>query len=399
MRRIALYSHDAQGLGHMRRNLAIARVLAEAEPSSILLVAGAREAGLFPLPPGTDTLVLPALCKGPAGYRSRSLDLKLGHIVAMREQILRSALTAFAPDVLIVDKLPTGVEDELASSLPVLAAAGTRIVLGLREVLDDPETVSSDWERGRFQETVRDHFDAIWVYGDPLVYDPVAEYDMPHDIGAMVRFSGYIDRRRGDRGTPAQRAAQRAELGIHDGPLCLCMVGGGEDGFELADAFARAELPVGSTGLIVTGPFMPAEHRAAIEALAGQRDDLRVLGFVQDADALIWLADQVVTMGGYNTSCEVLACRKRALIVPRVRPRREQLIRAQRLAAMGAVDVLPPQLLTPDVLSEWLAAGPQAPAELTVPIDLGGLGRVPVLLDDLMMTPTPREEALCALAA
>jgi predicted glycosyltransferase len=58
MRRIALYSHDAQGLGHMHRNIAIGRVLAAAHPSSILLIAGAREAGLFRLPPGTDTLAL-----------------------------------------------------------------------------------------------------------------------------------------------------------------------------------------------------------------------------------------------------------------------------------------------------------------------------------------------------
>ena len=51
-------------------------------------------------------------------------------------------------------------------------------------------------------------------------------------------------------------------------------------------------------------------------------------------------------MGGYNTSCEILACGRRALIVPRIIPRREQLIRAQRLSELGAVDVLHPQALS-----------------------------------------------------
>jgi len=78
MRRIALYSHDAQGLGHMRRNLAIADALAEDGETSVLLVTGAREAGLVPLPRNTDLLTLPALSKGDDSCaRIRSLFLML----------------------------------------------------------------------------------------------------------------------------------------------------------------------------------------------------------------------------------------------------------------------------------------------------------------------------------
>lgn len=385
MRRIALYSHDAQGLGHMRRNTAVARVLAEAQPSSILMLAGAREAASFPLPPGTDIMALPALCKGADGaYRSRTLGLGLDEIVRLRGEILRSALVAFAPDVLIVDKLPSGVQSELAPSLAALRRVGTRLVLGLREVLDEPDAVRRDWERADTLRVVRAHYDEIWVYGDPRVYDPVAEYEMPADLAAMVRYTGYIDGQAAGRATTTQAADRRAELGLPDGPLSVCLVGGGEDGHRLADAFARAELPAGLTGVVVTGPFMPADQHAALAQIAAQRDDLRVLGFVRAADALIGLADQVVAMGGYNTSCEILACRKRALIVPRVRPRREQLIRAQRLAELGAVDLLAPHLLTPAALSAWLAAGPRAPDELAVPIDLQGLRRLPGLMDDLL---------------
>jgi predicted glycosyltransferase len=388
MQRIALYSHDAQGLGHLRRNLAIAGAIADAGPSATLLIAGTREAGLFPLPAGTDVLTLPGLRKDPrGGYRSRRLDVGLDDIVELRVEILRSALRAFAPDVLIVDKLPAGVENELLESFDALHEMGTKIVLGLREVLDEPERVRMDFARGRFEEVVRAHYDEIWVYGDPRVYDPVTEYDFPADLAEMVRYTGYVDKTRRAARTPVALAEARRELGLPDGRICLCMAGGGEDGRELMTAFARSRMPQGTTGVLVTGPLMPAEDREVLEQLCAGRDDLVLLPFAQDGDLLIALADDVVSMGGYNTSCEILATGTRALIVPRVHPRREQLIRAERLADLGALDVLHPDDLDADALTRWIAAGPGAPARPAADIDLGGLRRLPRLLAQVQARP------------
>jgi predicted glycosyltransferase len=385
MRRVALYSHDAQGLGHMRRNIAVARVLAGAEPASILLIAGAREAALFSLPAGTDTLALPALSKDLTGaYHSRSLGLDLDDIVELRSLALSAALAAFRPDVLIVDKLPTGVQNELAGTLDLLKAMGTKLVLGLREVLDEPERVRAEWDRSGAMDVLRRFYDAIWVYGDRAVFDPVVEYDIPADVARLVRYSGYIDRLAADR-TAELAALRRRELELPDGHLSVCLVGGGEDGFRLADAFARCRLPEGSTGVVVTGPFMPEGEQATLAAIASQRDDLVVIPFLPDADTLIWQAGEVVAMGGYNTTCEILACGKRALIVPRIAPRTEQLIRAERLSALGAVDLLHPSALSADALSAWLAGGPRRPDPLAHPIDMHGLRRLPALLDEVLL--------------
>jgi predicted glycosyltransferase len=392
MARVALYSHDAQGLGHMRRNTAIARALG-GEASSILLLAGARQAARFPLPDGIDTLALPALSKdGRGGYRARSLGIDGSAIAILRAAVLRAALAAFAPDVLIVDKLPTGVNGELVGSFGELRAAGTRLVLGMREVLDAPEQTRTDWGRDRSLAALRVYYDAVWVYGDPRVYDPVAEYGIPEDIGSLVRYTGYLGREQAERPTRSQAAAWRERLGLGDRQLCLCAVGGGEDGYRLARAFASSEIPRGSVGAIVTGPFMPETQRAALASLAQRRDDLRLLEFAPDADALVWLADRVIAMGGYNTSCEILSSRTRALIVPRIRPRREQLIRAERLSALGAVDLLMPHALSPGALSRWLRARPRSPRTLSPPIDLGGLRRVPALLQDLVSGPAMEVE-------
>jgi predicted glycosyltransferase len=388
LRRIAFYSYDEQGLGHVRRSIAIAHALSAAHPSSILLIAGAREASLFRLPDGTDTLALPAPATDFNGTRrAPSLGLDMAGTLRIRARALRSALAAYEPDVLIVDRLPLGVYDELADSLGVLRAMGTRLVLGMREVLDDPAFVQAEWERSGTLSALRRSFHAIWVYGDPRVYDPAAAYDLPDDLREIVRYSGYLDRHARERSTRGDGDDRRRELGLPDGRLALCLLGGGEDGDRLAAAFARATLPAGTTGVVVTGPFMDDDKRAALHALADGRDDLRVLDFVPDAHTLIGLADDVVAMGGYNSVCEILSNGTRALIVPRVAPSREQLIRATRLRDLGALDLLEPRRLSPEALSRWLAGdGAERPARRPR-IDMHGLRRLPALLDELLAGP------------
>src|SRR3954470_11468681 len=287
MRRIAFYSYDEHGLGHVRRSIAVAHALAAAEPVSILLISGAREAALFRLPEGTDTLALPAPSTDFNGdRRGPAIGLDMAGTVRMGARALRNALVAYEPDVLIVDRLPLGVYDELAESLGLLREMGTRLVLGLRDVLDDPARVPAEWDRAGALGVIRRSYDAVWVYGDPQVFDPATEYEMPADVRDMVRYSGYLDRHGAIRPTAADLAARRRELDLPDGRIALCVLGGGEDGHRLAKAFARAELPAGTTGVIVAGPFMADEEREALFALADGRDDRRVLHFVPDGDTL-----------------------------------------------------------------------------------------------------------------
>src|SRR3954469_8221802 len=125
MRRIAFYSYDEHGLGHVRRSIAIAHALSAAEPVSILLIAGAREAALFRLPEGTDTLALPAPGTDFNGdRRGPSTGLDMAGTVGMRARGPRHALGRYKPNVLIVDPLPLGVYDELTESLGLLRDMG-----------------------------------------------------------------------------------------------------------------------------------------------------------------------------------------------------------------------------------------------------------------------------------
>src|SRR5437870_3977406 len=112
--RVVLYSHDAIGLGHVRRNLLIAQALAASSVKAILLIAGAHEAGLFPMPLGVDCLSLPLLCKDSDGrYRPRHLEISTEEMISLRREMILTAVAAFQPDALIVDKVPRGVLGEL----------------------------------------------------------------------------------------------------------------------------------------------------------------------------------------------------------------------------------------------------------------------------------------------
>jgi predicted glycosyltransferase len=382
------------GVGHMRRNLLIAAALARhPSPAAILLITGAREVNAFDVPPGVDCLSLPALRKeGNGQYQARHLDLSLEELIGLRGRSIAAALEAFAPDVFIVDKVPRGAVNELDPALEWLRQnKRTRCVLGLRDVLDDPATVRREWNEASSDEVVRDDYDAVWVYGDPAVYDTVTEYSFDPEVAAKVRYTGYFDHRQRTRIADLDGGREfLARLAEFPDRLALCMVGGGQDGAQLAEAFERVDFPPGMTGVILAGPFMPPEAQQRLDHRAAANPRLRILRFVTDTDLLLDRADRVVVMGGYNTVFEVLSYEKPALVVPRVQPRMEQLIRAERLRDLGLLDLLRPENLSPRALTEWLARDlpPRPPARDR--INLNGLANLPHLLAELLDAPPRR---------
>ena len=386
--RIALYSHDTVGLGHFRRNLMIARALSQLTPRpSILMISGAAESSHFPRPRGVDYLTLPALTKNqPGSYGSRSLGVSSSHILEIRSRTIHAALACFDPDVLIVDNVPRGAARELDSALTHLRShSDTFCILGLRDVLDEPAVVRREWEGLENEAAIRDFFDAVWVYGDPGVCDLASEYSFSESIARKIRYVGYFDRQDAVGLPGGDDPDHAAAAAVPPHPYALCMVGGGEDGGRLADAFSRVHFTPKLRGVILTGPFMPAATRAAIERRAARNPLLRVVDFVTDPTELIRGAERVITMGGYNSVSEVLSFDRTALIVPRVKPRREQWIRATRFAKLGLVDVCDPAELTPEALGRWLTRDRERGASSRERINMDGLARLPHIFEELCL--------------
>ncbi|RJP17135.1 MAG: glycosyltransferase [Candidatus Abyssobacteria bacterium SURF_5] len=357
--KVALYSHDSQGLGHVRRNLCITQAFSRCDPSpSTLLIVGAREAALFSTPRGVDFLSLPAISKENDGkYASRSLDMPLEKISELRANTIRSVLDLFSPDVFVIDKHPTGILGELEKTLELLREkGGTRCVLGLRDVLDHPSAVWKEWHRLGTDAVVSSFFDEVWVYSDPTIYDPISECRICQDINVPIRYTGYLGRKHElDAHTKGLNGLNKPP-GVPAGRFVLCMVGGGQDGFKVAEAFANAELPDDTHAVLVTGPFMSADKKRKLGRASENNRRLTVFEFYKWPELLLQAAWKVVSMGGYNTVIEMLSLRKNGLIVPRVKPRSEQLIRAERLQKLGLLDMVHPDKLTPAALSRWFAS-------------------------------------------
>lgn len=391
-RRVALYSHDTQGLGHVRRNIEIAAALVAADPhTDVLLLTGTPAAAALPLPDGAELVVLPGIAKSAGGaYSSAALQLDLDELLQLRGAMIAGALAMFRPDLFIVDKVARGLGGELDETLRALRTTPshrglpTRVVLGLRDILDDPEVARREWRSEGTTAAVREFYDEIWVYGDPRAHDLVEACALPADVAAMVRYTGYLAHGRGLHLPPSTSRP------AHDGPYVLCLVGGGQDGHRLAQAVTDAPLPDGHSAVIVTGPCMPAEQQQALRAAAAGRNDLTIVAFVPDTRPLVADAAAVVTMGGYNTVCELLAAGRPALVVPRVTPRREQLLRMESLAPHTELDHLEPTAATATAIGAWLT-GAVGRGTVAHRLDLDGLMRLHALADELL-TPTSAKE-------
>ncbi|HNB51944.1 MAG TPA: glycosyltransferase [Anaerolineales bacterium] len=374
--RILLYSHDTYGLGHLRRSLAIAgQVAKDIHGAHQLLITGSMVAGAFGLPPRLDMIKLPALSKRSTGeYKARTLPLSLAQTLAWREQMILDAAKTFQPDLLLVDKVPAGVHGELLPTLRFLKtwSPETRLVLGMRDIEDGAETTLKQWRAAGVPQLLEEVYDHILLYGQRDVFDPVSTYQLSSQVSDKIFECGYLGRPL--TGTRSREAIRR-ELGCEDLPLVVVTVGGGGDGYEIIKNYLEmlnaweGEVPFYS--LIVTGPLMAQGKRALLRPRTNR---LTLLEFTPDLFSYMAAADMVVGMAGYNTACEILSLKTRAVLIPRVHPREEQLIRTECLTRRNWAHMLHPDALSATTLRDTITTGLASPRP-DITLDLNGLPR------------------------
>lgn len=343
--RFLFYSHDGQGLGHVRRNLAIAAAVTRANPSaSVLLVSSTDHIDSLVIPRGVDILKLPGIRKvDNSSYEPRHLGMSSGETWSMRSALLAAATRAFAPDVLLSDKHPQGAHGELRAALALLRAAGGRTVLGLRDILDDPVTVRLEWARSGALSAMQD-CDRVLVYGSPDVLDVVRAYGLPPAVAQKLHYCGYV----ANIPSRTDRAALRADADLR--PTVVGTAGGGGDGYAMLDEFIRASRAAPWHPVVLSGTDAAAHQQEAL------RRDVSAIGgtyhrFVRNLPVHFPDLGALVCMGGYNTVVEALAAGVPTVVVPRVEPRQEQLIRARAFAGLGLLRTVEPDDLAAPVLA------------------------------------------------
>ncbi|MBI2255771.1 MAG: hypothetical protein HYU58_14210 [Proteobacteria bacterium] len=376
--RVLIYSHDTFGLGHLRRCQTIAHWLVEQNKDmSVIILTGSPIIGSFNFRARVDFVRIPGVIKLRSGdYTSLSLLIDTEETLALRSSIIKHTAEIFDPDIFIVDKEPLGLRGEVTETLEMLKERGTHLVLGLRDIMDEPAALVPEWRRKNVLPALRDLYDQIWIYGLPQICEPLEGIDLPKSVQRKMIYTGYLHRSL-PQGPGAPMPLQKI-----DAPYLLVTTGGGGDGEDVIDWVLRAyendkRLPY--PALLVLGPFMHSDRQAEFLTRAGKLDKVEAITFDAQMEHVMSRAIGVVAMGGYNTFCEIVSFDKRALIVPRTRPRMEQYIRAAKAEELGLA-----AMLEDDGVRDWrkmataLRQLPQQslPSEVVVPGLLDGLNNV-----------------------
>jgi len=367
--RIAIYSQDGFGLGHMQRTCSIAweiyRLRAEA---SILTFSDSQLGQFFPISPHHDYIKLPSIAKdSPGNWKATHLSMSFPEILHLRKQLISHVLLNYAPDIFLVDHMPHGAMGELLPALEAIkhSRIHTQVVLGLRDILDSPQVTINRWQVEGAYDVIERYYARILVFGMQDVYDVAKEYQIPEKDAKKVFYCGYVT----NLATASNAQLVRARyLGNQstDARLIVVMAGGGADAYPmmstLIDALPKVLEDQQCVLAVVTGPFMPPELIDDLSRRVAQLP-IYMLESVNDSLSYISAADLVISMAGYNTSVEILRMKTPAILIPRAGPSAEQRTRARLFSDRHWVDLIDPDELTPEILAERISYHLRNPAE------------------------------------
>jgi predicted glycosyltransferase len=341
--RYLLVSHDGFGLGHTRRNTRIAEALRQFDPgaeTTILTGVSSRHPWLDER--GHTVVRVPELVKNRSGdYRNQFLSPE--EALSIRSSMLVDAIARVQPDAVVVDRHPFGLAGEWRAGLTAARDFGSAIIVGLRDVIDEPSVVRAELCGDRWAGAAQ-LIDEVFVYGGPVICDHMREYNLSIE---PVYCGWVVD------------ALVPAKVSFDPGLLVVAAGGGGDGAIVTEMGCGLASSASITRAIFVMGPHGADRVDALRQRVHEQNQDIRidVRPSVSDCVSLFAQAGVVLQMAGYNSTIESLAVGNRPILVPRRAPRREQAIRATRLASLGLADVVDFDA-PPDEVA-WLLARPR----------------------------------------
>jgi predicted glycosyltransferase len=384
---VLMYSPDSIGLGHMRRNSAIAEGLVKELPGvSNLLLVGSSAGVYFDLPPGTDCVKLPSILKtGRNEWSAKSLHIPNQVARNIRSRIITETALALEPDVFLVDHVPSGIWDELVPTLKALKSKPRRprLVLGLRDILGAPEEIRSQWERGGIYDLIDEYYDNILIYGTPDLFPAADVYGLSKRFADRISYCGLIH----FACEPIAKEQARKTLGMGNKPTVVMTAGGGHDAFPVMQFVLRAlssqtgKLPFDL--VVVMGPLMPTENQKEIEQMAKQVSATCIVS-TPALQTYLAAADTVITMGGYNTVMESIAAGVPTIVIPRTGPSAEQRCRTELFTRLNLIRSVDLEWDSSEKLIAELHAALASPRRSTPALSFGGIDNAAKQLANLI---------------
>ena len=357
--KIIQYCQHVLGIGHLFRSLEISRALSGHE---VILVTGGPQIYTAPAKHIRE-IHLPDLqmnreFKGLFTSRENST---LDQVKAERQKRLLSLFEQEKPDLFLIELYPFGRKafrfelDPILMALEEKILPGCPVICSVRDILVEKD--DNGKHESRVVETLNRYFDAVLVHADPELVTIDETFDRFEEIKIPVDYTGYI----APELSPGAGRKIRDQLGIGDDEiLILASAGGGNVGAPLLQAvmaaFYRLEVQSRCRLKIFSGPFLDQSEFELLKEKAG--NNVRVERFTADFVSHLAAADLSVSMGGYNTTMDILAAKVPALVWP-FSQNREQRLRAGRLADLGVIGVLEDEDLRPErlagIMDQWIA--------------------------------------------
>ncbi len=351
---ILVYCQHVLGIGHLFRTIEILKAL---HGHQVTLVLGGPEAKLT-FPDHVRVIQLPGLKmdKEFSGLNPVDTGCSLEEIKETRKEQLLDIFKQLQPQVLLVELFPFGRNAFRFELEPLLKSAKDtsghcRTACSVRDILverDNPQ---------KFEQRVIDrlnrYFDLLLIHSDPDIIKLDATFFRMNDISIPVHYTGFIGRHNTANNNKTNTTIQPGPK--QKTPLIVASAGGGNVGFPLLKAVIAAhrflQEQTACRLQLFTGPYLEDQEYSILTQSAGA--DANIDRFAEDFPRWLGKAALSVSMGGYNTTMDILNAGCPSIIYP-FGQNHEQRFRAERLAAFAPISILNEEDLNPIRLAQQI---------------------------------------------
>jgi predicted glycosyltransferase len=344
---VLFYVQHLLGIGHLRRALRIADALAH-DRIGVTLVSGGEPLPILTSARTEGVVQLSPIRTSDEGFKhlvdadGRPVDQQLWET---RRAALLAAFAATRPDALLIEAFPFGRRAFRVELNALIAAARSRrprsvVLCSLRDIVVAPEDATRCREIVR---RVRDEFDFVLVHGDPAFVPLEASFSLAAQIADRLIYTGYVG--------AAIDEHIVTEAGTNE---VLVSAGGGAVGGRLLETALETRRRGCLADLkwrLLAGPNLPEAQFQTFSR--GLPEGVILERFRPDFRQMLRNCRVSVSQAGYNTVLDVLEARAVAVVVPFAAQREtEQSLRAERLAAQGAIGLVREDELSPERLAQ-----------------------------------------------
>jgi predicted glycosyltransferase len=259
--------------------------------------------------------------------------------------MLLSLLEEFAPDAFLVELFPFGRKRFAFELIPAIekvrsGAVPATVICSLRDILVMKSNQAA--HEARVSEMVNQYFDHILVHGDPRFQLLEETFSRVADLRCPVEYTGFVVQRTAE--------SELASLALPREPFLLVTIGSGRyrNGHKLIEAVLHAAPLLDRRIVVFAGPFIPEEVFKRLWGIAEAQPNVQFERYTPDLLPYFERADLSISMGGYNTVMNILTTGSHAIVFPyTANDDQEQFIRAEKLHALGVIEMIHPDDLEP----------------------------------------------------